>query len=94
MQLFIHGRIFTPSDGGSPLAGENQGSLTVHEKGAMLVEDGTITAICRAAALFLVSSIRIPITVLPRFEKASLSRGYRAPLTSRSSGRAAASSPL
>ena len=45
MQLFIHGRIFTPSDGGSPLAGENQGSLTVHEKGAMLVEDGTITAI-------------------------------------------------
>ena len=44
-QLFTHGRIYTPSDDGAPLGGGNQGKLTVHEKGAILVKDGIIAAI-------------------------------------------------
>lgn len=41
-KLFLNANIHTPVDSGRPAAGEDQGRLVHHEKGALLVEDGLI----------------------------------------------------
>lgn len=44
-QLFRNARIYTPIDPGRPLAGKNQGELAYFSHGALLIEDGMITAV-------------------------------------------------
>ncbi len=44
-KFFSNARIYTPHDGGSPLRANEQGALKHYEYGAIMVEDGFITAI-------------------------------------------------
>ncbi|MFH1155964.1 MAG: imidazolonepropionase [Pseudomonadota bacterium] len=44
-KLFFNARIFTPRDTGSPAAGKDQGSGVCFDPGALVVENGLITAV-------------------------------------------------
>lgn len=41
-RLFKNARIYTPTDTGAPAAGKDQGSVRIHEQGALVVENGVI----------------------------------------------------
>ena len=51
--LFHNARIYTPIDRGRPLAGAEQGKLTTHLNGALLVKAGMIAAIGEKAKVLV-----------------------------------------